>query len=486
MMLLERLMDFASQFPNKSAVVEDGKATDYRTFVASIMERRRYFAGRFRHGALISLDSQSVVDAWVNAFALRSLGCTTAMIQVPEELRRANFWPIHHVLASSSVSLRDRLRNLLSGVRPVVAPDSLSHGCGGLAQQLPVRAGNFILQSSGTSGKPKYVIYSGAKELALADYIARQFRFNAETVFNFLGLPLWTGVGGKFPLSVWGVGGTCVFDRRSDHIEHLLEFGTTHAYVGLLELQRLGDCDLGCSTDAGSMKLLTGGGPISRGAVEMLADRPGFDAMFGLGSTELAGWSLEVPVKEIHEFPCWMHVSEGRCVEVVDDAGSPSADQVQGTLRFRLKDVDAIGYLGDAAAEKINFKDGFFFPGNCAARHYDGKIQVLGSSGDLITVRGIKQSPAKLEGMVCKICNVDHCLVFSRSDEEGCDELIVVVESGTLPDSNARLLAEAAFPIADRIRWFCMEELPRSHSGLQKIQRTKVRDEILAANTNRD
>jgi acyl-CoA synthetase (AMP-forming)/AMP-acid ligase II len=83
-------------------------------------------------------------------------------------------------------------------------------------------------------------------------------------------------------------------------------------------------------------------------------------------------------------------------LELVDAAGRPVPQGAIGEVRLRGAGV-AAGYVGNAAATRRAFRDGWFHPGDLAVRQADGTLVLKGRADDAMNWDGVLVLPADIE-----------------------------------------------------------------------------------------
>ncbi len=83
-------------------------------------------------------------------------------------------------------------------------------------------------------------------------------------------------------------------------------------------------------------------------------------------------------------------------VEIVDDAGRVCAIGVTGIVRIR-NDHMAKAYDGDANETARRFRDGWFYPGDIGAWAHDGAITIFGRDDDVVNIGGRKVNLGDLD-----------------------------------------------------------------------------------------
>jgi long-chain acyl-CoA synthetase len=165
-------------------------------------------------------------------------------------------------------------------------------------------------------------------------------------------------------------------------------------------------------------------------------------------------------------------------VEVVDPAGAPLPQGIQGEIRLSGERV-ARTYVGAPKESAAAFRDGGFYPGDLG-RLLPGDLLVIdGRVDDRMNLGGFKFLPGPLDEEALSCPGVVDAAAFAAPDADGLDECWLAVvrgegfERGRLVDQLAR--HGNGFPT---VRFAWTEEIPRNAMG--KVDRRRLRDETLA------
>jgi fatty-acyl-CoA synthase len=163
----------------------------------------------------------------------------------------------------------------------------------------------------------------------------------------------------------------------------------------------------------------------------------------------------------------------------VDEDDSPLPSGVQGQLRVLIDDGLA-GYLGDEAATRACFRDGYFYSGDLAVLGADGRLALCGRDTDVVNVLGNKVATGAVEQALRErlqataVCLLD--LPGSAQDEA----LHLVIEIAQVPAQAAIVAAiEAelgpARPYPLHVHF--VTRMPRNTMG--KVQRPQLRQQLM-------
>ena len=195
-------------------------------------------------------------------------------------------------------------------------------------------------------------------------------------------------------------------------------------------------------------------------------------------ATEIIGIIMRSRVSSLDELT-WLTPEAGLRVEIVDDDGALCPPGVEGQLRIGLSEIDATGYVGDAAASARTFRDGCFYPGDLAVRREDGRIRVLGRLSDVINVGGLKLAAAPIEHAIQIALAADEVCVFSGTDRAGNDQVVVACRRAAGLSATEHSEVEKLVRKLGPVRIAHLTAFPLSPGAMQKTDRKALRKILL-------
>lgn len=162
-------------------------------------------------------------------------------------------------------------------------------------------------------------------------------------------------------------------------------------------------------------------------------------------------------------------------VQIVDAAHEPLPPGATGRLRVRGPGV-ATRYYGDPEAEARDFRDGWYYTGELAARDDAGYLYIKGRASNMILRGGVNIYPEELEPVIEQHPRVAAAAVLGEAHAElGQEVVAVVVPAAPLEERELlahcrRLLAPHKVPS----RIVLVDDLPRNPAG--KIRRAELGD----------
>lgn len=283
--------------------------------------------------------------------------------------------------------------------------------------------------TSGTTGKPKGVMYShrGAYLQALA--MVGHTGLSPSGVYLWT-LPMFHCNGWCFPWAVTAAAATHVCLRKLDPSEIwrlIREQGVTHLNGAPTVLSMIAHAAQADTIEGTPVRIATGGAPPSPAILRRMAAL-GFDVTHLYGLTETYGpaaicdwrpeWDdldLEVRAKiKARQGVANMISCEIR-VLADDGADVPADGSRTGEIALRGNNV-MLGYLHDPAATEAAAPDGWFRTGDLGVRHPDGYIELRDRSKDVIISGGENIASVEVEQAIMEHPAVLEVAVIAAPD----------------------------------------------------------------------
>jgi len=346
-----------------------------------------------------------------------------------------------------------------------------------------------INYTSGTTGKPKGVMYHhrGAYLQALA--MAMETRLDCDSTFLWT-LPMFHCNGWCFPWGVTAAGAVHLCLRRFDAgrvWKHLRESGVTHlngAPTVLVMLAWHPDA----ARLARAVRVATGGAPPTPAILKRMAEL-GMDVTHLYGLTETFGpaviceWRGEwgrLPMEQQALIKARQGVGNviSQELRVVDPRGNdvPQDGMTLGEIALRGNNV-MLGYYQDEIATRKAIPDGWFRTGDLGVMHSDGYIEIKDRAKDIILSGGENIASIEVERALCAHPDVMEAAVVAGPDPKWGEVPVafVALKAGAAV-TEAELVAYARehmahFKAPKRIDF---GDLPKNATG--KIQKFVLRD----------
>jgi fatty-acyl-CoA synthase len=370
--------------------------------------------------------------------------------------------------------------------------DEWLEGRDDLGLQLPADEDAMIAvnYTSGTTGRPKGVIYTHRGAYLNAVSVALEFELTAASCLLWT-LPMFHCNGWSMTWGATVVGATHVclgsFDaqRALDLADRYPVSHLCGAPVVLSELARAGAQR--AFVAGRPLRAAVGGAPPTKETIAAV-QKMGITVTHLYGLTETYGPSLVCEYQ-----PGWSDLSAAELAGRLSRQGVPavSVADVQvadgklrpvpadgastGEILIRSNTV-AAGYLDDEAATAEAFGGGWFHTGDLGVMHPDGYIELTDRSKDIIISGGENIASVEVEKVLAAHPDVLEAAVVARPDPRWGERPVAFV-STERPDLSERELTEfvrqrlAHFKAPDQIYF---EVLPKTSTG--KIQKNVLRD----------
>jgi fatty-acyl-CoA synthase len=504
-------------FSEKVAVVEhDGSTVSY----GELGQDCGTMAGALRADGLRRGERVAVLDLnsrWLLAAHFAVPGAAAALVALNTRLAAAEY---RDILAHSqakvllvSAAMMPRLEVtsadqlpvnrvvLLPGTPADALPGAVSYGewtrgQGGRGLAMPTSEDDMIAvnYTSGTTGKPKGVVYTHRGAYLNAVSVALEFGLSSASCLLWT-LPMFHCNGWSMTWGATAVGATqvCLESFDPNRALDLAEtYPVTHlcgAPVVLSELARAG-VQRGFSA-CRPLRAAVGGAPPTSQTIAAV-QQMGITVTHLYGLTETYGPSLvceyqdgwaDLPPKELAHRLSRQGVPAISVadVQVADDQlrPVPADGATSGEILVRSNTV-AAGYLDDDEATEEAFRGGWFHTGDLGVMHPDGYIELTDRRKDVIISGGENIASVEVEKALAAHPDVIEAAVVARPDARWGERPVAFVRT-TRPDLTEAELTQfvrdrlAHFKAPDRVYF---EALPKTSTG--KIQKNLLRDRARA------
>ena len=346
---------------------------------------------------------------------------------------------------------------------------------------------NMLLYTSGTTGRPKGVIYTHRMTHNIVVHAALHARVRAGSR-TLTYLPLFHAAG-LYAVSTpqFHYGGAVLVMREWDTeacFRHLTDskLGITHvvgvptSYQLLAELPGFQDAVFPTLEVAA-----VGGAPVPLPLLETW-ERKGCELSQSFGMTEAFSVAYCPPEKAREKIGSAGHALMHIDVRIGDEEGNELPRGEVGEIQVRGPGVTP-GYWNDADATAAAFTgDGWFRTGDAARMTGDGTIYVVDRIKDMIISGGENIYPAEVENVIDTLPEVSHCAVIGVPDPKWGEVGVALVQlrPGRSLDEEAVLgrcrEQLAGFKVPQQVRF--VERLPLSPAG--KVMKKVLRQDYLS------
>lgn len=378
-------------------------------------------------------------------------------------------------------------------VQPAGSASRLSGPVGDASPATPTGqgAGNRMLYTSGTTGRPKGVrrpLRGISPVEAAGSALARAKRYGADHEDGvFLGLaPMYHASPLAYADQALDVGHRVVLLERwtrDGALAAIAEHGVTWIYLVPLMMQELLTVPEAERPRLGTLRsIVHTAAPCPPHVKQAMIDWLGPILVEVYGGTE--GSATVITSEE------WLtHVgSVGRplahvSVRILDEERNEVPTGQVGTVYFKNEELSFV-YLGDPEKTAASRLDGHVTLGDLGRFDEDGYLYLSDRAVDLIISGGVNIYPAEIEHALLELPGVSDACVVGRPDArwgESVHAVLVTDRAGTDEERAAAIEAELRERIAGyKIprSWLFVDALPRSAAG--KLLRREVREEAAA------
>jgi acyl-CoA synthetase (AMP-forming)/AMP-acid ligase II len=473
------LFAWAQRIPGKPALVHNGVPFSYAELAYRVAQARGWFARNGLIGPGIAVvATRHLVEFWIQALALRSLGLTTIAPRYGDSLETLALPDVRCVVGSPAQSRSALEAEGEAAGLPCLLPAIADERPFWPTGTTPVeQSGGHILLTSGTTGLPKKVLSAPSFEPAYMHHRRSIMGFPHGYVGVLFDFGPWTGAGYRGVVCSLAAGATTILQQGGERYEALLYPGVTCvATIPSIAAELL-------ATPAGvlprnpAMEIQVGAGALNGWEIEALKERftPHLFTAFGSTEARITGFTALL-TPEDHR---WHRLVPGRGAQVVDDEDRPLPAGRIGRLRVPTTGGPT-GYLHDEAATRAFFRDGYFYSGDLAEFSGDGRMALHGRVTDVINWRGQKILPLPIEERLRERFQVGGVCLFSMPNDAGEEEIHVVMESPTsIEPARLRDVLRSELAGYEGAHAHFMPALPRNDNG--KMLRQETRERALSA-----
>jgi len=152
-------------------------------------------------------------------------------------------------------------------------------------------------------------------------------------------------------------------------------------------------------------------------------------------------------------------------IEVVDSSEAPPPSQTTGEVRVRGSGV-VTSYLNNPEASAKSFKNGWFYPGDLGYLTDEGSLVLQGRKDDLMIFDGMNIYPAEIENVLSSHPAVNEVAAFALKHERFQDVPVAAVTlKQSVPEKDLIDYCKVPLGIKHPKRVFVLTEFPRNQMG---------------------
>lgn len=382
-----------------------------------------------------------------------------------------------------NVEVDGTLEQLLSTASDEKLPYAIADECSAIA----------LNYTSGTTGKPKGVLYSHRGSYLNSLGEAHHQGLSSATRYLWT-LPMFHCNGWCTPWAVTAVGGThlCLRGVREDAVWDAIEnLGTTHLCGAPTVCSIIADSTRAHQLQA-PLRITTAGAPPSPAIISKL-QKLGIEVVHVYGLTEVYGpytvceyqeeWDQLEPAERVAKLARQgVGMITAESARIVDENmfDVPADAQTMGEIVLRGNNV-MIGYYRDEEATAQAFAGGWFHTGDLGVMHPDGYIQVRDRAKDIIISGGENISTIEVEQALASHPEVLDLSVVGIADEKWGERPVAYVIRASDSTLSAQDLIDfakqklAGYKVPRTIVF--PQDLPRTSTG--KVQKNVLRAQAL-------
>jgi acyl-CoA synthetase (AMP-forming)/AMP-acid ligase II len=349
----------------------------------------------------------------------------------------------------------------------------------GRVDRLPAPDGNAIallLQTSGTTGRPKCVPIRQRNLVASANAIAAGYSLS-ERDTSYCVMPLFHVHGlVASVLAAFAAGGAVVVPQRL-RPSVVWDHAAAHDVTWLSAVPTiLGKLPARADTATGPLRFVRScSSALAPTLWATLEQRLGVPLVEAYGMTEATHQMTSNPLPPAERRPGTVGTSAGSVVRVVGDDWQPLPAGTAGEVAVSGPGV-VDGYLDDEQANTASFRDGWFRTGDLGRLSADGYLTLEGRLKELINRGGEKIAPREIDEALLEHPAVAEAVAFGRPEAKWGEVVeVAVVLSGPVSLGALRQhCSERLAPFKVPSRFHFVDTIPKGATG--KVQRTSLAD----------
>lgn len=483
--LTRMLAERASSSPDHPFVIDGDRRLTYgETHAAAARVAGALSEAGVRPGDRVLLAMPNGLDFCAMLYGTLHAGAAAVLVNP-----RWTAYEIGSAIALTRPRLCIGMAASVSGTASPISMEAPSRFLAGASQSIEARENPtgtaLMLMTSGTTGKPKAVMLSHEAVAANATQLARRKELTSRDRF-LCSVPLFHSNGQVAALqSMLAAGSSLVLLERFSPealVEYVRRYEIT-AITGVPTIyQQLVNFHERSPVDLSSLRLcISGSAPLTQSLFEEVERRFGAFILEGYGLTECSAGATGNPIQR--RKPGTVGIAlEGTELRVVDGEGREVPRGETGEVLIRGPQL-MDGYFEDAEATRAAITpEGWLRSGDLASLDENDYLTIRSRKKELIIRGGFNVYPAEVESVLRGVEGVLEVAAIGLPDAVYGESVHGAVISELAPELLAeRIRAECETKLARYKRptsFSIHRDFPRT--GSAKIQRTKLREELVA------
>lgn len=335
--------------------------------------------------------------------------------------------------------------------------------------------GWLVIQSSGTTGHPKYAALNHRVSLERHARWRAAYGYRQGDVF-WTALSINTITGKQHIISALQAGvAVCIpagFPSYAELIKFVSASGTTLAYAIPSILAKLIKLSDGRLLLPNVRRLYTGTTESSADLNQAIMKKLTPNFFINYGTNEAPCVTVASPLMHA-KTPGSVGIAHASIdVEIVDDHEKVLATGLTGQIRIRGPGI-INHYFQNPDASQIAFRNGWFYPGDLAYKSQDQEVVLQGRIDDMMIYDGINIYPLEIERALCLHPKIEEAVAFALSHDDVKDLPVAAVRISSAlngPETFAWIQHQLGNKSPKKI--FIVDDFPRNASG--KILRREM------------
>lgn len=363
-------------------------------------------------------------------------------------------------------------------------------------QSVPPHTPNYILYTSGTTGRPKGATHThGGRAASTVNMLASELVLGRHAAMLHAA-PVTHGSGSKL-IAFLAAGGTNVILPRftaEAFADAVRRYRATHTFLVPTMIQRLLEADEEVRRTVGEMEQISfGGAPISASLFRRAIDAfgPILTQVYGTSEAPHPVTLLRPRDYDAPEVSDAILTSAGRIaygidVKFVDDDGAEVEQGAHGELLIRSSNLMSGYWRNEAATVETFTADGWYRTGDIAVVDHDGYVTFQDRKRDLIISGGLNVYPSEVERVIAGHPGVREVAVVGAPDEEWGEAVVAYVVPAHADVSSEEIIEWTRDHLAHYKKPRRVEFLERMPLGSSnKVLKRELRDRLWQGHARR-